>query len=254
VTTRPPVRPGHGGRRRSTIRCAGLLLVLALPACGGSVTTTDRHEARYVGTRPSVLLVSPVLDAPDPRAGATDAADGRKAIDDLAVETVRVLLRRHVPARAALGPAPVHALVLDLHVAKVERGSQWQRAIVGFGLGRSALTVLATLRPAEGGAILLSFRITAGSGRDPGAATSLLGVATGGSLLLAGAGATVSGVRLSGSGTARDVAEAASVIADRLEAYFRLAGWIDWTSAPRSYLGMPVGPVPQPVAFPPAPQ
>lgn len=191
-----------------------------------------------------MLLVGAETDGSVPRDAAVLAVEGV-----LASAVIHRLQVRHVPAQLLDGVPRPRALVLRLILAKADPGSRWQRIVVGFGAGRSDLQVELSLGfEGDRTQTLLSSRIEAESGSEPGAALAVIGLATGPALLAAAQGG-LSAAHLSGRGMDENIQQAAQAIDVRLDQYFRIVGWLDWTSAPGSVLGArPISvPAPTPV-------
>jgi hypothetical protein len=148
---------------------------------------------------------------------ATELVDGLKALG---------FMVERVPRGTRIGERD---LLIDGQFLTIDEGSPFQRLVVGFGRGASAVITRVQVYQAPHSRSLLAFTTQSDSGKLPGVAPALgVGaVAQGG--VNAGTvftNATVSGVKTYKSDVARMAAESGDQVVRYLSEFFAKQGWI----------------------------
>lgn len=172
-----------------------------------------------------------------------DRSYSQRSADELALERrvgglvaekiTQKILQLGLHAEQASGPPPAASGVYAVRgeFLSIDAGSQSQRAVVGFGKGRSALRIRVQVFEVlpQGRRVVDDFEVEATGSTKPGAvATGPLGAIRGANpaaMILTSIGTNVASEKLSASIEA--VADdAASKVVEVGEAFFRRQGWI----------------------------
>ncbi len=234
-----------------------VVLCLVLAGCSTRVVATNADpttSAPVALARPGVVVVrnfalDPASIAVDQgvggrlRRGANgvsasdaqlrDADDIQLALTDTLVKAIRAM---GLDAQLDTGHTPPgDAVVIEGQVTSANEGNQTRRTVVGFGAGKSSVTVTAQLLYSRSGAapqLLQTYQGDSNSGRMPGLAAGAAGAAVTGSAaaLAVGAGAHVlTQPRTQVGAEAQRMAKRMSV---QIGQFFARQGWIPPSAVP----------------------
>lgn len=202
---------GIAGQNRKPWRIATLAPAILLAGCAGA-RITGFTAVGSTATAPETIVVDVAVPASSDRTLRDVAAK-------LENRLVKDMRKRGLPAISTARPGSVPATRLDLRIVDYRRGDEVARMLIGFGAGKSAMTVAATLVTPGGSSFTLDAR--AHSGARPGlilpggvaAATGeVMHLAIGGTIRIA------AGLHDGGGG---DIARISRVVSRRVAAYYK---------------------------------
>lgn len=189
----------------------GLPLLLAACASGKVTDMTVLSPP----PRPTAIIVHVGQGVPaDASLQAVASALERAIVEDMR--------KRGLPATAAPTSTEASGIRLDLRIAHYRRGDPVARMAIGFGAGKSVISVAATLSEPERTYFSLDARAT--SGNKPGLILPGGVAAATGQLLNLAIGGTVSVISDLRGGTGRDVRNVSRAISRQVADYYRSRG------------------------------
>lgn len=216
----------RGSRPRFLMQVAGAAAILAaLAGCAGA-RVTDVASAKHAGPPPAEILVD-VSAAPTSEEAQTNLA--REVAAKLQLDVIQRLTAARFRAEPFVpGTSHPEAAVLRISVIEAEPGSELERLVVGFGLGRAELQTKVDLQSMDSSGLhaMAAFNASSATGRFmPGlvlpasialATRNLIPLAVGGSIKVA------TSLRGGLDGPAQRTA--AAVVA-QLKEYYASVGW-----------------------------
>lgn len=190
----------------------------------------------FVATHADVPADSAIAGHPDVQQTSQTAeqiATGRQVGAEIAKRLVEEIRSMGLPAERASARTKLHVndLMIRGYLLSIEEGSRTKRLTIGFGSGKSELSVAVEgyQMTAQGLRRLGSGTVETGGGKGPGVAAPLAVIlATGNPVgLIVGGGMKVYGEVTGKSKIEGRAEQAAKTIADELKPRFREQGWIE---------------------------
>lgn len=217
MTNVTAIQPPADVRRAPSGRSPAFLaamLPLALAGCAGAKVFEITSLAPPLA-RPTTIVVDAI-------SSGSHEPYRLKAADRLEQQLVMDLRKRGLPAIHASSPATSAPVRLELRIEELQRGDTAMRWLIGFGAGKSRMSVRATLSTPDGAILDLDAR--ASSGNRPGLILPAgVGAATG-RIANAAIGAALGIATNSRQGAGRDLQNVSKALAQRISVYFETGG------------------------------